>query len=310
MTTFTIIVPVYNGELYISETINSILVNSLNQNKEIIVINDGSTDQTLKVLQSYKQEITIISKPNGGEANAVNQGIDLAVGRYILVVNADDPLISEELFTLTQNILDAREDLVAVYPDWQMIDMVNKVISTKYCSEYSFEELVGEFNCIPGPGTVFRANEAKQIGGRSAEYKFVSDYDFWLRLACKGYFLRIPKVLAQWRSHDASTSIGLRGYAMALERIDVVEKFLANYPQNLKLTQQARACALYNAAILAFFDPVVPGRKWMVKALGIKRGWIKSSKLHIVAYLLMLPISRSVYKTLTGFRSTQKINHK
>lgn len=302
--------PVYNGGLYISETIESIIVNSRKQNREIIVVNDGSTDQTLQVLEQYKEEITVLSQPNAGEANAVNQGISLAKGRYILVVSADDPLISEDLFTKAQEILDARADVVAVYPDWQMIDNGNKVVSTKRCPEYSFEKLLGEFHCIPGPGTVFRAIKARQIGGRSTEYKFVSDYDFWLRLACSGDFVRIPQVLAQWRSHDDSTSIGLRGQAMALERILVVEKFLANYPQSLKLTRQARACSLYNAAILAFFDPSVPGREWMVKALGINKRWIKSSKIHIVAYLLMLPVSRSVYKILTSLRLMRKRNHK
>lgn len=302
--------PVYNGGLYISETIESIIVNSRKQNREIIVVNDGSTDQTLQVLEQYKEEITVLTQPNAGEANAVNQGISLAKGRYILVVSADDPLISEDLFTKAQEILDARADVVAVYPDWQMIDNGNKVVSTKRCPEYSFEELLGEFHCIPGPGTVFRAIKARQIGGRSTEYKFVSDYDFWLRLACSGDFVRIPQVLAQWRSHDDSTSIGLRGQAMALERILVVEKFLANYPQSLKLTRQARACSLYNAAILAFFDPSVPGREWMVKALGINKRWIKSSKIHIVAYLLMLPVSRSVYKILTSLRLMRKRNHK
>lgn len=310
MTTFTIVVPVYNGELYISETIQSIIVNSGQQDKEIIVVNDGSTDQTLQVLQQYKEEITVLSQPNAGEANAVNQGINLAKGRYILVVSADDPLISEELFAKAQEILDTHADLVAVYPDWQVIDEENNVVSTKLCSEYSFEELLGEFHCIPGPGTVFRAREAKQIGGRSPEFRFVSDYDFWLRLARKGNFARIPQVLAQWRSHGDSTSIGSRGYAMALERIEVVEKFLEKYPQHPKMVRQAKASAIYNAAILAFFDPVVPGRKWMVEALRINRGWIKSSKLLVVAYLLTLPISRWLYASLISIGLMSKRTHK
>ncbi len=310
MTIFTIIVPVYNGELHISETIKSIIVNSRRQDKEIIVINDGSTDQTLQVLEQYEEEITLLSQPNAGEANAVNRGINLAKGRYILVVSADDPLISEDLFTRAQEILDAHADVVAVYPDWQMIDESNKVISTKRCPEYTFDELVGEFHCIPGPGTVFRAREAKQIGGRSPEFKFVSDYDFWLRLACKGSFARIPHVLAQWRSHDQATSIGSRGYSMALERIKVVEIFLAKYPQHPKLARRAKASALYNAAILAAFDPAVPGRKWMVEALRINRGWIKSSKLLHVAYLLTLPISRRMHGTLIAIGLMSKRIHR
>jgi glycosyltransferase involved in cell wall biosynthesis len=308
--TFSIIVPVYNGQNHISETIDSVIKNSQHQNKEILVINDGSTDETLEILQRYKPEIIVINQANGGEASAVNLGISVANGKYILVVSADDPLISEELFYQAQNILDNNEELVAAYPDWQMIDSKNKILSVKHCPEYSFEELLGKFHCIPGPGTVFRAKDAKEIGGRSVEYRFVSDYDFWLRLACKGTFAHIPHVLAQWRSHSDSTSIGLRGYEMALERISVVQNFLTKYPQNEILTRQAKACSLYNAAILALFDSDVPGRKWMVEALIINKRWIDSSKLIIVVYLLTLPLSRPALTVLSALGLTKKRIHK
>jgi glycosyltransferase involved in cell wall biosynthesis len=308
--TFSIIVPVYNGQNHIRETVDSVIKHSQHQNKEILVINDGSTDKTLEILQRYKSEITIISQANGGEASAVNLGINAAKGKYILVVSADDPLISEDLFNHAQNILDNNVGLVAAYPDWQMIDYKNDVLSVKYCPEYSFEELLGMFHCIPGPGTVFRAKDAKEIGGRSTEYRFVSDYDFWLRLACRGAFAHIPHILAQWRSHSNSTSIGLRGHAMALERIKVVHNFLARYPQSDILTRQAKACSLYNAAILAFFDREVPGRKWMVEALIINKRWIDSSKIIIVAYLLTLPFSRHVFTMLSALGLTKKRIHK
>ena len=310
MISFSIIIPVFNGQSHIRETVDSVIKHSRHQNKEILVINDGSTDETLEILQRYKSEITVISQANGGEASAVNLGISLAKGQYILIVSADDPLITEDLFIQAQNILDNNEEIVAAYPDWQMIDSENKIISVKYCPEYSFEELLGKFHCIPGPGTVFRSKDAKEIGGRSAEYRFVSDYDFWLRLACRGAFAHIPHVLAQWRSHSDSTSIGLRGHAMALERIKVIHNFLARYPQSDSLTRQAKACSLYNAAILAIFDREVPGRKWMVEALIINKRWIDSSKLIIVIFLLTLPLSRYIFSVLSGLGLTNKRIHK
>jgi glycosyltransferase involved in cell wall biosynthesis len=271
---------------------------------------DGSTDKTLEILDIFKPEIKIVNQPNAGEANAVNTGISLAKGRFVLVVSADDPLISEELFDHARNIMDSDEKIVAVYPDWQMIDLENNIIAVKLCPDYSFEELLGEFHCIPGPGTVFRTKEANQIGGRNGEYRFVSDYDFWLRLASRGKFAHIPQVLAQWRSHNESTSIGKRGHAMALERIDVIRNFLVKYPQTEDLSRQAKACSLYNAAILAFFDSDVPGRKWMVEALLTNRRWVKSSKLHIVAYLLTLPFSRIIFRSLSALGLMKKKRHR
>ena len=79
MITFSIIVPVYNGQNHIRETVDSVIKHSLHQNKEILVINDGSTDKTLEILQRYKSEITIISQANGGEASAVNLGINASI---------------------------------------------------------------------------------------------------------------------------------------------------------------------------------------------------------------------------------------
>ena len=125
MTTFTIVIPVYNGQSHIRETVQSVIKHSHHQDREIIVINDGSTDKTLEILDMFKSEIKIVNQPNAGEANAVNKGISLAKGRYILVVSADDPLISEELFDHARNIMDSDEKIVAVYPDWQMIDLEN-----------------------------------------------------------------------------------------------------------------------------------------------------------------------------------------
>lgn len=310
MTTFTIVIPVYNGQSHIREAVQSVIKHSHHQDREIIVINDGSTDKTLEILDLFKSEIKIVNQPNAGEANAVNKGISLAKGRYILVVSADDPLISEELFDHARNIMDSDEKIVAVYPDWQMIDLENNIIAVKLCPDYSFEELLGEFHCIPGPGTVFRTKDANQIGGRNGEYRFVSDYDFWLRLACRGTFAHIPQVLAQWRSHNESTSIGKRGRAMALERIDVIHNFLVEHPQTEDLSRQAKACSLYNAAILAFFDSDVPGRKWMVEALLTNRRWVKSSKLHIVAYLLTLPLSRIIFRSLSTLGLMKKKRHR
>jgi hypothetical protein len=148
------------------------------------------------------------------------------------------------------------------------------------------------------------------INGRNKTYKFVSDYDFWLRIAQYGDFVRIPKILAQWRNHSDSTSVRKKGKEMALERIAVIENYLMNNPQNKSLYKKALSTAYYNAAILAFFTPEVPGRKLLIKALSIRRGWIKTSKVKVVTYLLLLPMSRYLYKIIEFFRLDTKFRTK
>lgn len=97
----SIIIPAYNAEVYIGECIDSLLNQDLsNDDYEIIVINDGSTDKTLKILKSYSSKysnIKIFSQENKGLSNTRNRGLDIANGEYILFVDADDILVSKSL---------------------------------------------------------------------------------------------------------------------------------------------------------------------------------------------------------------------
>ena len=310
MTTFSVIVPVYNGEKYIRETLDSIIRTTANFESEIIVVNDGSTDRTEEILKSYGGIISLINQDNKGEASAVNSGILASKGEFGLIVSADDPLLTELLFSEANKIFETEPYCLAAYPDWQMIDNQGQIIKNVICSDFSTEEMIGQFKCLPGPGTIFRLSFAKQINGRNVTYKFTSDYDFWLRLSQFGYFKHIPKIFAQWRHHSDSTSINSRGIEMANERISVITNFLNEFPQNEFLSRQALASAYYNAALLAFFNKLIPGRKWMVHAFKIKRGWIKGSRVIIVIYLLLLPTSRYLYKVLEISRLNTILRHK
>ena len=93
----TIITPVYNGDKYISKTIESVLSAKIEICYEYIVINDGSTDLTSEILNNYRDQIKVFSHQNIGEAATVNRGLENARGNHILIVNADDPLLTGDL---------------------------------------------------------------------------------------------------------------------------------------------------------------------------------------------------------------------
>jgi glycosyltransferase involved in cell wall biosynthesis len=292
---FSIITPVYNGEAFIQETVESVLSNfDPNLRFEYLIIDDGSVDNTKTILEKYSQNklVKIFSVKNSGEAAAVNYGLEKAKGEYILVVNADDPLLSPRIFTLANDVFKSNEKVVVVYPDWKIVSESNLVLETKKLSSYSFEVMVGEFQCLPGPGSMFRRSAALKVGGRSTLYRFVSDYDFWLKLSLQGDFFHIPEVLAQWRSHSESTSVTSKGYEMGMERINVMQEFV-NYADIKKsLKRKALSHAYYHGALLSYFSREVPGRKWMLKAFLIQRGWIKNADIRIVVFCLLYPFSR------------------
>ena len=291
---FSIITPVYNGEAFISQTVESVLSNfDPNLKFEYLIIDDGSIDNTKTILEQYSENklVKVFSVKNSGEAAAVNYGLEKAKGDYILIVNADDPLLSPRIFTLANEIFKSNEKVVVVYPDWKIVSESNLVLETKKLSRYSFEVMVGEFQCLPGPGSMFRRSTALKVGGRSTLYRFVSDYDFWLKLSLQGDFFHIPEVLAQWRSHSESTSVTSKGYEMGMERIKVIEEFV-NYADIKKsLKRKALSHAYYHGALLSYFSREVPGRKWMLKAFLIQRGWIKNADIRIVVFCLLYPFS-------------------
>jgi glycosyltransferase involved in cell wall biosynthesis len=295
----TIITPVYNGERYIAETIESVLNAKIDISYEYIVLDDGSTDLTANILSYYRGSIKIFSHINMGESATVNRGIENAKGNYILIINADDPLLTKDLINKAYEILINDSSVVAIYPDWKIINKYGKTIRNRILPNYSDELLIGHCRCLPGPGTIFRRDAALKIGGRRLNWKFVSDYDFWLRLSRVGKVVRLPEILAQWRENPNSTSIANRGIEMATERIEVTEAFLYENQVPVKLRQMALGNCHYLAARLAFFDHKVNGRALLLKAFKYRCGWPETAKLHVVLYLLLMPISSIILKPLS-----------
>jgi glycosyltransferase involved in cell wall biosynthesis len=287
----SVITPVYNGEKYIEETVLSVLNAIGDSNIEYLVVDDGSTDQTLEILSNFSNRLKIISKPNGGESSAVNQGIENASGEFLLVVSADDPLFTSEIFDGVCEYFDQHKELQVWYPDWQMIDASGHILKRVTVPEYSEERLIGRFLCLPGPGAFFRKSGALCVGGRQEKWKYVGDYDFWLRISRLGTMERRPEVLAQWRYHDESTSVGQRGLRMFEERINVIEEFVNENKVENRVKRMARAHALYFASLLVFHVPEIRAKKSLIRAFILRRGLIEEAQLRVVIYILLTPYS-------------------
>ncbi len=124
----SIIIPVYNAEKFVSETIENLL--SQDVEKEIILVNDGSTDNSLRILQTYAKTydcIRIIDKPNGGVSSARNVGIKAAHGEYVIFVDSDDIL---EEGTLARALDVFTEDVECVFFSYKHVAADNHVISS------------------------------------------------------------------------------------------------------------------------------------------------------------------------------------
>ncbi len=143
---FSVIMPCYNSQAYIRGAIDSV-INQTYPDWELIAINDGSTDDTLAILEEYAKSdarIKVFSKPNGGYVSAVNFGLEKVMGAYFLMMGSDDAL-SSTLFSQLNDALFSKE----LYPDciaWRTVQVIDGVKSDKAERITDFQGEVCEFN--------------------------------------------------------------------------------------------------------------------------------------------------------------------
>ncbi len=299
----SIITPAYNAGAYIAETVNSVLKAKIDYPFEYLVLNDGSEDRTLEILESFESKIKVMSHQNIGESLTVNRGLEKANGKYVLVLSADDPLLTGDLINEAITKLEMNDSIVALYPDWKVIDQFGTTTRTFILPDYSDEIMIGRCRCLPGPGTIFRRNSAIRIGGRREKWKFVGDYDFWLRLSREGRIERLPGVLAQWRSNSGSASISQRGLRMARERVAVIEDFSNEFDLPNVVKRMALGNSNYLAARLCFFDPEVPGIRLLMRSFLSRKKWPEEANVLGVIYILFSPIASKMIDMVPGLRT-------
>ncbi len=221
----TIITPAYNRADYLAATIESVLAQDYAP-LEYIVLDDGSQDHTREVLARYSGRIIWDSHPNMGETRTVNKGWQQARGEFVAVVNSDDPLLAGAVQTAVDFMIAHPEVLVA-YPDWDKIGPRGELIERVQVPEYNYRYMLTRHHCIVGPGAFIRRRAFELAGLRDPEFRYVADFEYWLRLGLYGPFARIPASLATFRVHSQSASVSHAGRAMAAEHIRLMRKYYA-----------------------------------------------------------------------------------
>ncbi|MDG2956250.1 glycosyltransferase family 2 protein [Bisgaard Taxon 10/6] len=153
----SIVVPSYNAGLYLPETIPTMLSISNLDKLEVIIVNDGSQDNTLaiasKLKSDYSDTIVIVDKENGGHGSTINAGIKVATGKYFKVVDADDWVNTENLSLLIDYLSTIDDDevispFVKVYTDTKREDVYSYNVS-KSRATYNYESFLSEINELP-----------------------------------------------------------------------------------------------------------------------------------------------------------------
>lgn len=204
----SVLMPVYNGEAYIRETIDSILAQTF-RDFEFIIVNDGSTDDTELIIDSYRdQRIRYYrNSRNKGLINTLNLGIQLSRGEYIARIDADD--IADE------GRLKKQLEFLLHHPDHGMCGTFYKVINEKGevidkvelpTSDSEANTFLGFGNCFCHSSIMIKASLIRELRYRD-EYQVCEDYDLWYRAARKTKVSNLPVFATRYRVHGKNVSL-------------------------------------------------------------------------------------------------------
>lgn len=231
----SVILPVYNGEKFLRESIESIL-NQTYENFEFIIINDGSTDGSLKIINDYASRdfrIKVISRENKGLVYSLNEGIDLAKGKYIARMDADDISLPKR-FEMQYKYMEDYPDITILGTFIETFgenEEANIAIEQWFNDELNDENMYIKTICgcpVPHPSVMMITDFAKSEK-YSSNYPAIEDYELWIRAITKGYKIsNINEKLLKYRVHNNSKSNIERGEVATIQRVECKLNYFFN----------------------------------------------------------------------------------
>ena len=201
----SVIMPAFNREKFIVESIRSVLSQSY-KDFELIVIDDGSTDRTTAIASGFLRDprVKIIkNEKNLGIAYSRNKALQIARGTYIAPLDSDDIWLDKEKLRKQVEFLDENRDYAMLGGGIMHIDTDSKPIKKVLFPIYDslIRNIILQYNPFAQSSLLYRKSAALECGSYSTEYKICDDYDLWLKIGTKNKFTNIPQVLTGYRIH-------------------------------------------------------------------------------------------------------------
>ncbi|MBD2184528.1 glycosyltransferase [Planktothrix sp. FACHB-1355] len=234
MALISVIIPVYNGEKTIRETIESVLAQTFSD-WELIIINDGSTDSTLEVIANIKDNrLKVFSYPNAKQAASRNRGLSIAHGEFIAFLDADDVWMPDKL-ELQLKALQTNTQAAIAYSWTDCIDESGQFLRRgnhiNLTGNVYAQMLLTDF-LEHGSNPLIRRDALNQVGSFDESLPPAEDWDMWLRLAARYQFVAVPSVQVLYRisANSASSNLG----KMEVACLQVIERAFSQAPESLQ----------------------------------------------------------------------------
>lgn len=280
----SVIIPVHNGTNYLAEAVQSVLAQTYDA-VELIIVDDGSTDGTWGLIESFGAAVQGIRKENGGVASALNVGITAARGTYIAWLSHDDLFLARKLARQVE-LLESRREYGACYTDYSVIDGHGRVLRTQRTPDLPRNDLRRHLfgrMFINGSTMLIARNCFDEVGLFREELKTTQDAEMWLRLLDCWDIGRVPEVLGLYRIHpgqdsrllDSHTAEKQATFAEVFERLGVGGLF----PERARDQDSPRQRALAHV--------------WLADQMATYRDWFEFADRHYRRAVQIWPALRN-----------------
>ncbi len=203
----SVIVPCYNYAHYLPPCLDSVLRQSY-QAVQLILVDDGSTDNTTDVAATYGGRLEVIHKANAGLSAARNTGIEAARGQYVLFLDADDVLHPDSIAQRVRFLSRNPEVDVAVCTsrNFSRRPQLRSPFGHWHLPKSKLRLHLAHFNIAPPHAYLLRRNVVDKVGGFDESLGACEDYDYWLRAVAAGFSFAASPGLVYYRKHAASMS--------------------------------------------------------------------------------------------------------
>ncbi len=297
MPQISVIIPVYNGEKTIFETIESVL-NQTESDFELILINDGSQDSTLDIVASIQDpRLKVFSYPNAGVSASRNRGIAHACGEFISFLDADD-LWTPDKLEAQLRVLQENPQAAVAYSWLDYIDECGQFLRTgcrKTATGDVYPELLLYQFLENGSNALIRAQALSQVGGFDQSLTHAEDWDMFLRLAARYHFVAVPSPQILYRMSASSASSNLS--KMEAESLKVLERAYSQAPESLQYLKKQSLAIFYKYVIYKTFEGI-PGRQKGLKAAILLWHYIRNDCSRLRRVRLKLSLLSKVVATI------------
>jgi GT2 family glycosyltransferase len=211
----SVVMAVFNAERYLVDAVESILHQSFGD-FEFVILNDGSTDESGKILRDFAQRdsrIRLFDDERRGLTRCLNRAIGLAQGKYLARMDADDVALPGR-FQAQVDYLDANPAVLALGGQARLVSpegwpLCQWTVPTGH-EEIDAAHMAGLAGHLIHPTSMMRLDAVRRIGGFDEQWTYAQDYDLWLRLAEIGRLSNLPWIILNYRLHLSSVSFTTR----------------------------------------------------------------------------------------------------